>query len=304
MREGRDGMNGLQTETAVRLSNISCAPGRSSGEPILRDVSLTVGRGEWVSIVGRNGSGKSTLIRLMAGLVHAASGDVEIDGLLLSKDTLWQVRERLGLVFPNPDNQFVGMTVADDIAFGLENRRLDRGEMRERVASYARLMDVHELLDRHPAQLSGGQKQRVALAGALALQPSILLLDEASSMLDEPSKRALLELLRRLRAEASGQLTIIAVTHDADEMAASDRLIALHDGTVYAEGRPGELLLRRDVLESCRIEPPYALQLCEALREQHGIDIGDCLTLEEARDAIWAYASKALPTAMKRAAPR
>ncbi len=291
------------SETAIRLTNVSCMPGRGSGTPILRELSLHVRCGEWVSVVGRNGSGKSTLMRLMAGLIPAVSGTIEIGGLTLSPDTLWQARESIGLVFPNPDNQFVGMTVEDDIAFGLENRQLGRPEMRERVHTYARLMDVHELLDRHPAQMSGGQKQRAALAGALALQPSILLLDEVSSMLDELSKQALLKLLHRLRSESDRGLTIIAVTHDADEMAASDRLIALHEGTVYADGRPDELLMRQDLLDACRIEPPYAMQLREALRRR-GIEIGECLTLEEARNAIWAYNSKASTIGMKTAEPR
>lgn len=273
---------------AIELENVACRrPGAESRT--IDGLSLSIRRGEWVCIAGRNGSGKSTLIRLMAGLLPAAEGDVRIDGERLAGEAACAARGKIGLLFAEPDDQFVGLTVADDIAFGLENRCLSRGEMEERIRRAAGLFGLEPLLDRHPATLSGGQKQLAAMAAVLALEPSILLLDEAGSMLDDRARSQFRRMVSRLRA--SGRYTIVSVTHDPEEMALADRLVLLADGRVAADGRPAELLRRDELLAACRISPPFALAFCRELARL-GIDIGEHLEERKAVEALWASCSK------------
>lgn len=249
-------------QVIVEMERVSFTYNVDKG-PVLRDISLRIARGEWVSIVGRNGSGKSSLVRLLNGLLTASAGRIVIGGLPLDSDQIPLVRQQIGYVFQNPDNQFVGLSVLDELAFGLENLGLDRSVMQERVKRYAEQLQITHLLDRHPGQLSGGQKQRVAVASILAMEPEIIVLDEATSMLDEKSKTELLALFRELKA--SGRYTIIAVTHDTEEMLASDRLLALADGTIAAQGAPQELLVQDELMAACGIRPPFLLRLSRLL---------------------------------------
>ncbi len=269
MREHHD----EQAAPAVRMDRVSYT--RRPQETLLQDVSLTIEAGEWVSIIGRNGCGKSTLAKLLAGLLPISGGSISIGGTAVTAENGWALRERIGIVFANPDNQFVGMSVAEDIVFGMENRCWSEQQMRERLREIADRLSIVNLLDRHPAQLSGGQKQRVAIAAILAVEPSIIIFDEATAMLDEPSKREVLNLMREMRE--GGSHTLIAITHETDEMLASDRLIALADGKIAATGAPGSLLLDDRLLGACGMELPYYLKLSRALREK-GCDIGDHLT--------------------------
>jgi energy-coupling factor transport system ATP-binding protein len=255
-------MNVIPNPPIIELQRVSCAH-RPGGPDFLRDLSFSVQAGEWISLVGANGSGKSSLVKRLNGLLPASSGRIIIDGIELTARTLGDIRERIGMVFANPDNQFVGLNVADDIVFGLENRCLDRKEMGVRLERYASMLGIEAFLNRHPAELSGGQKQRVALAAVLALEPKILVLDEATSMLDEQAKGEILTVLRKMRV--TGDYTLISVTHDHDEILSTDRMLALADGQLAADGAPGELLRDTALLNRLRLRPSFAMELAAEL---------------------------------------
>lgn len=280
-----------KSEHAVNLKHVYYGQGCTN---VLKDVSLAIPHGQWVCIAGRNGAGKSTLIRLLNGLLLMSRGRILIDGLELNGRTLGDIRRHIGMVFANPDDQFVGLTVEDDIAFGLENLCLSREEMQQRIRTYAERLDIVHLLQRHPATLSGGQKQRAAIAAVLAMEPSIVVMDEAASMLDEKAKHELLGLMRAMHAE--GRYTLISITHDVEEMAEADRMIVLDGGMVVADGSPKELLLQDDLLRRCRLKAPFALQLCRELKAR-GIDIGELVREKEVLEALWSYYSKRFLTA-------
>ncbi|MFV8214835.1 energy-coupling factor transporter ATPase, partial [Streptococcus pluranimalium] len=190
-----------------------------------KDVSFHVKPGEWISIVGHNGSGKSTTARLLDGLLLAESGKITIAGKELTEDNIWTIRQDIGMVFQNPDNQFVGATVEDDVAFGLENKGISHSEMATRVEEALKLVDMASFRRREPARLSGGQKQRVAIAGAIAVRPKIIIFDESTSMLDPEGRQELLSTIQKIRQEF--QLTILSITHDLDEVVMSDRVIVM-----------------------------------------------------------------------------
>lgn len=265
--------------------------GRDKQHPLLKQLTFHIRAGQWVSIVGRNGCGKSTLVKLLNRLLPSDSGSIVIDGMLLTNETIGRIRERIGMVFPNPDNQFVGLTVTDDIVFGLENQCLDRATMQERVAHYADRLSITHLLTRHPAQLSGGQKQRVALAAVLAMEPKIVIFDEATSMLDEKSKREMIELMHDMKS--SGKYTLISVTHDQDEINATDRVLALVDGAIAADCKPYELWLQDELLQSCGLKPSFIVQLGRELQIR-GLELGDHLHEREVIDALWELHARTL----------
>lgn len=277
----------MEGAPALRLEQVSSRRGAEESLAI-DDISLTVPRGQWVCVAGANGSGKSTLVRLINGLQPCCSGIITVGGRVLGPDTLWDIRCQVGMVFPQPDDQFVGLTVADDLAFGLENQCLPPAEIHRRIWQAATQLDISHLLDRHPGTLSGGQKQRVALAAIVAINPEILILDEATSMLDAASRAELLGWLRRIRR--AGRHTIITVTHDIEEMAAADRLIVLQDGRIVADGPPAELLRDEALLREQCLETPYALALCRELQAL-GWPIEESMTEQEAVNAIWTYYS-------------
>ncbi|MDU1359037.1 MAG: energy-coupling factor transporter ATPase, partial [Citrobacter freundii] len=194
----------------------------------LTDVSFDVAKGEWLAIIGHNGSGKSTLAKNLNGLLAPESGTVEVAGMTLSEETVWDIRAKVGIVFQNPDNQFVGATVADDVAFGLENRGVPRDDMIRRVDEALKRVGMTAFADREPARLSGGQKQRVAIAGIIAQRPEIIILDESTSMLDPAGRQEVLGVIRELKDELG--LTVLSITHDIDEAASAHRIILLNDG--------------------------------------------------------------------------
>ena len=250
----------------------------------VNNVSFHVKRGEWLSIVGHNGSGKSTTIRLIDGLLEAESGEIWIDGQLLSSENVWDLRRQIGMVFQNPDNQFVGATVEDDVAFGLENQGLPREEMKKRVAESLELVGMLDFKKREPARLSGGQKQRVAIAGVVALRPAILILDEATSMLDPEGRRELIQTVQEIRKDH--QMTVVSITHDLEEVAMSDRVLVMKKGQVESTSSPRELFSRDD-LDQIGLDEPFANQLRESLRET-GYQLPDgYLTEGELEDKLW-----------------
>jgi energy-coupling factor transport system ATP-binding protein len=273
----------------IELEHVSYV-GRDLEKPLLNELSFLIPAGQWVSIIGKNGCGKSTLVKLLNRLLPSSGGHIVIDGEELTNKSVGDIREQIGMVFPNPDNQFVGMTVTDDIVFGLENRCLDRATMQERVAHYADRLQITHLLERHPNQLSGGQKQRVALAAVLAMEPKIVIFDEATSMLDEKSKRDMIQIMHDMKS--SGQYTLISVTHDYDEINATDRVLALVDGAIAADCRPHDIWMQDELLESCGLKPSFIVQLGRALQHR-GIDLGPHLDEREVVDALWELSSRA-----------
>lgn len=232
----------------------------------LHDVTFNVPTGEWLAIIGHNGSGKSTLAKNIIGLLAPESGTVTVGGLTLSEETVWAIREKVGIVFQNPDNQFVGATVADDVAFGLENRGMPRPEMIDRVNAALEAVGMTEFAKREPARLSGGQKQRVAIAGIIAQTPDVIILDEATSMLDPAGRLEILQLIRDLRQRQ--ELTVLSITHDIDEAALAERVLLLNDGEIVETGTPAALFAHGEELLPLGLDVPYPEKLKGALRRR------------------------------------
>lgn len=276
-------------ENIIEVRNLKYKYDSESENYTLNDVSFQVKKGEWLSIVGHNGSGKSTTVRLIDGLLEAESGDIIISGDKLTAENVWEKRRQIGMVFQNPDNQFVGATVEDDVAFGLENQGLDYDLMVERVQQALELVGMQDFKEREPARLSGGQKQRVAVAGVVALRPDIIILDEATSMLDPEGRLDLIQTVKKIKD--SNQLTVISITHDLDEIALSDRVLVMKEGQVESTATPRELFSRED-LEELGLDQPFVNQVKAALR-QSGLPLPDTyLTEKELQDQLWALLSK------------
>lgn len=276
-------------ENIIKVRNLKYKYDSESENYTLNDVSFQVKKGEWLSIVGHNGSGKSTTVRLIDGLLEAESGDIIISGDKLTAENVWEKRRQIGMVFQNPDNQFVGATVEDDVAFGLENQGLDYDLMVERVQQALELVGMLDFKEREPARLSGGQKQRVAVAGVVALRPDIIILDEATSMLDPEGRLDLIQTVKKIKD--SNQLTVISITHDLDEIALSDRVLVMKEGQVESTATPRELFSRED-LEELGLDQPFVNQVKAALR-QSGLSLPDSyLTEKELQDQLWALLSK------------
>ena len=276
-------------ENIIEVRNLKYKYDSESENYTLNDVSFQVKKGEWLSIVGHNGSGKSTTVRLIDGLLEAESGDIIISGDKLTAENVWEKRRQIGMVFQNPDNQFVGATVEDDVAFGLENQGLDYDLMVERVQQVLELVGMQDFKEREPARLSGGQKQRVAVAGVVALRPDIIILDEATSMLDPEGRLDLIQTVKKIKD--GNQLTVISITHDLDEIALSDRVLVMKEGQVESTATPRELFSRED-LEELGLDQPFVNQVKAALR-QSGLPLPDSyLTEKELQDQLWALLSK------------
>ncbi|PYZ95627.1 energy-coupling factor transporter ATPase [Alteribacter lacisalsi] len=266
-------------ETAVQVRNASFRYYDDSA-PVLTDVSLSVSRSEWLAVTGHNGSGKSTLARLMNGLLLPQKGDVLIRSLnTKSQADTAAIRKTVGMVFQNPDNQIVAPTVQDDVAFGLENNGVPADEMEERVASAIVQAGLTGFEEEEPHNLSGGQKQRVAIAGVLALRPDIIILDEATSMLDPSGKKEVLELTARLRE--TEKVTVISITHDLEEVFYADRMIVMKDGVITAEGIPKDVFQNRAVLDQAGLEQPFSVQLRAELESQ-GVALSEDAVTEKA----------------------
>lgn len=271
-------------KSIIDVKNLSFRYKESQEYYDVKDITFHVKRGEWLSIVGHNGSGKSTTVRLIDGLLEAESGEIVIDGQQLTEENVWNIRRQIGMVFQNPDNQFVGATVEDDVAFGLENQGLSRQEMKKRVEEALDLVGMLDFKKREPARLSGGQKQRVAIAGVVALRPAILILDEATSMLDPEGRRELIETVKGIRKDYD--MTVISITHDLEEVAMSDRVLVMKKGEIESTSSPRELFSRND-LDQIGLDDPFANQLKHSL-SQNGYDLPEnYLTESELEDKLW-----------------
>ncbi|WP_203334947.1 energy-coupling factor ABC transporter ATP-binding protein [Planococcus beigongshangi] len=259
--------------------------------PAVAKVSFAIQPGEWVALVGHNGSGKSTIAKLMNGLLFPQEGSVKVMGHTMSEETLWNIRSQMGMVFQNPDNQFVGATVQDDVAFALENNGVPHAEMVERVHEALHQVKMADYKDHEPHHLSGGQKQRVAIAGALAMRPKLLILDEATSMLDPQGRMEVIETIRRLR-ESTG-LTVISITHDLEEAALAGRMIVMNEGHKHVEGAPKDVFKRGDELTGMGLDLPFAMRMTHLLQEA-GVGLQEeHMTEDKLVDELWKYYSKA-----------
>ncbi len=271
-------------KSIIDVKNLSFRYKESQEYYDVKDITFHVKRGEWLSIVGHNGSGKSTTVRLIDGLLEAESGEIVIDGQRLIEENVWNIRRQIGMVFQNPDNQFVGATVEDDVAFGLENQGLSRQEMKKRVEEALDLVGMLDFKKREPARLSGGQKQRVAIAGVVALRPAILILDEATSMLDPEGRRELIETVKGIRKDYD--MTVISITHDLEEVAMSDRVLVMKKGEIESTSSQRELFSRND-LDQIGLDDPFSNQLKHSL-SQNGYDLPEnYLTESELEDKLW-----------------
>ena len=271
-------------KSIIDVKNLSFRYKESQEYYDVKDITFHVKRGEWLSIVGHNGSGKSTTVRLIDGLLEAESGEIVIDDQRLTEENVWNIRRQIGMVFQNPDNQFVGATVEDDVAFGLENQGLSRQEMKKRVEEALDLVGMLDFKKREPARLSGGQKQRVAIAGVVALRPAILILDEATSMLDPEGRRELIETVKEIRKDYD--MTVISITHDLEEVAMSDRVLVMKKGSIESTNSPRELFSRND-LDQIGLDDPFANQLRHSLI-QNGYDLPEnYLTESELENKLW-----------------
>ena len=271
-------------ESIIEIKDLSFRYQTDQEHYDVHNITFHVKRGEWLSIVGHNGSGKSTTVRLIDGLLEAESGEIWIDGDCLTPENVGEKRRKIGMVFQNPDNQFVGATVEDDVAFGLENQGIPLEEMKKRVSEALSLVGMAEFAKKEPARLSGGQKQRVAIAGVVALRPDILILDEATSMLDPEGRLELIKIVQKIRKDH--QMTVISITHDLDEVAMSDRVLVMKKGEIESTSTPRELFSRSD-LDQIGLDQPFVNQLKQSLRD-NGLKLPEhYLTEEELEEALW-----------------
>lgn len=263
----------------------SYTPDVPDARKAVQDVTFAVNEGEWIAIVGHNGSGKSTLAKLLSGLLFPQEGEVRIMRDVLTEENIWDLRSQIGMVFQNPDNQFVGATVQDDVAFSLENNGVPYEEMVERVHESLQQVKMDGFLNHEPHHLSGGQKQRVAIAGALAMHPRILILDEATSMLDPQGREEVLQIVQALREKIG--LTVLSITHDLEEAMLADRILFMNDGKKFAQGTPAEIFALGDQLVELGLDLPFAMKMTRLLQAQGIQLVGQHMTEEELVNDLW-----------------
>ncbi|HIY93401.1 energy-coupling factor transporter ATPase [Companilactobacillus sp. HBUAS56275] len=259
-----------------------------SKKPAINNLTVDIYKNEWLSIVGKNGSGKSTLTKLIDGLIDADSGTIEIDGQEINEKNIWEVRTKIGIIFQNPDHQFVGATVEDDVAFGLENQGMPREQMVKEVDHALDLVGMHDFKKRDPQTLSGGQKQRVAIAGVLATRPQIIIMDESTSMLDPEGRKTVLSLIQSLRQKQD--LTIISITHDISETELSQRIVVLNDGQIVRDDIPKNIYNIGTDLSKFGLEEPFSDELMSTLRDSIKLPEG-YLNEEELIKQLWKLRS-------------
>ena len=269
----------------IELNNITFKYLGEDTKNALNNVSLNIYPGEWVALIGHNGSGKSTLAKTINGLIAPTSGEITVKGEQVTEATLWDVRRMIGMVFQNPDNQFVGSTVEDDVAFGLENQGVPRDEMVTRVKDALETVRMEDFAIKEPARLSGGQKQRVAIAGVIALRPDVIILDEATSMLDPQGRQEVIETIRKIKEDSN--LTVISITHDIDEAAHANRVLVMREGEIIQEGTPAEIFSRGEELIELGLDVPFPEKLKAALKDR-GMSVPDHYLTEEGMvDWLW-----------------
>ena len=278
-------------ENFIHAENLCCSYRDEEGnrQEILHGVSFDVARGEYVAILGHNGSGKSTLAKLINGILEPDGGVLTVAGKDLSSpdltdDDIYELRRQVGMVFQNPDNQLVATIVEEDVAFGPENLGVPTAEIRARVDAALATVGMTEYARHEPHRLSGGQKQRVAIAGILAMQPSCMILDEATAMLDPAGRREVLSTVERLNKEEG--ITLLTITHYMNEAAHADRVIVLDDGRILLEGTPAEVFAQPEKLVAAGLDVPQCTSLIHGLRDAGAALTGEPVTVEECADLI------------------
>lgn len=267
-----------ETNKIIEVKNLCYS--YTKEKEILEDVSFSVNKGEYVTLIGHNGSGKSTLAKLLVYILTPLKGEIYIDNELLNENSIKNIRNKIGIVFQNPDNQFIGSTVESDIAFGLENRNISRNKMKEIVSRVSNEVKMNEYLNKEPEELSGGQKQRVAIAGILALNLKIIIFDEATSMLDPEGVKDIRNLILEMKKRDS-ELTFISITHDIEECYLSDRVIILNNGKVFKNDAPNEVFKDIEELKRINLDVPFIIKL-KALLDKNNIKYNkDTKDLEE-----------------------
>ena len=277
-------------EPIIELGKINYKYQPDDPRPALKDISFTIKQGEWIAIIGHNGSGKSTLAKTINGLLLPESGIVKVGNQTLNEENIWSIRRMVGMVFQNPDNQFVGSTVEDDVAFGLENQGIPREEMVIRVQDALEKVRMIDFAKREPARLSCGQKQRVAIAGVVALRPDIIILDEATSMLDPEGREEVISTIKKIKDESN--LTVISITHDIDEAANANRILVMKQGELVNEGTPEQIFSAGPELINLGLDLPFPEKLKSALK-QRGIDVpSEYMTEERMVEWLWTSVLK------------
>ena len=272
-------------EDIIELVDIKFSYDPEAERNALDGVSFQIKKGEWVAIVGHNGSGKSTLAKTINGLLLPQAGTVKVGGNLLNEENVWDIRKMVGMVFQNPDNQFVGSTVEDDVAFGLENQGIPREEMLVRVEDALEQVRMSAFKQREPARLSGGQKQRVAIAGVVALRPDIIILDEATSMLDPEGREEVIATIKKIKDQ--NNLTVLSITHDIDEAANANRILVMRQGELVREGTPKEIFSAGEKLIELGLDLPFPEKLKAALKERGVAVPEEYLTEEGMVEWLW-----------------
>ena len=273
----------IAEDSAIFLKDLSFSY-IENGPLNIKEITLDIKRGQSVAIIGHNGSGKSTLAKLIDGILVQKSGDIFIFGVKMTDDNVLLLRRDIALVFQNPDSQFIGATVRDDIAFGLENECVDPKAMPQMIEECAKKVGMEEYLDREPCNLSGGQKQRVAIAGAIARKSSILILDEASAMLDPKGKSELRALIKKTREE-NPDLTVLNITHELEDASIADRVIVLNAGKVVLDGTPFEVFSHVEELKGMRLDIPFVQKLKQSLSVR-GISFDEINSDEDLLNAL------------------
>ncbi|NLN80623.1 MAG: energy-coupling factor transporter ATPase [Erysipelotrichia bacterium] len=267
---------------ALEVNNVSFS--YDGKHDAVNQISFDVLKGKHVSIIGHNGSGKSTLAKLILGLLNLNHGEIKVFDEVLSEKSVQKIRQDVGIVFQNPDNQFIGATLEDDLAFGLENRQVPREEMKQIIIEFARKVGMEDFLNSEPANLSGGQKQRAAIAGVLAMKPKLIIFDEATSMLDPSGKKEVKKILLEMKKEIK-DLTLLTITHDIEEASLSDEIIVIHQGQIVLKGTPIEVFQHEDKLKEIDLDLPFLIKLKKALAKRD-FDVSDANNLEEVAKKI------------------
>ncbi|HLR72579.1 MAG TPA: energy-coupling factor ABC transporter ATP-binding protein [Pseudogracilibacillus sp.] len=257
---------------------------------VLKDISFTIEENESIAVIGHNGSGKSTIAKLMNGLLFPQEGEIWINGQLLTEESIWDIRREVGMVFQNPDNQFVGATVQDDVAFGMENRGIPREDMIRQINTSLQAVNMEEYRLTEPHRLSGGQKQRVAIAGVIAISPKVLILDEATVMLDPRGRKQIMKTISTLTTEE--QLSLITITHDLYEITQVDRVIVLNQGEIWKVDTPAAVLQEGDALRDIGLDVPFITALSNQLRTEGILLEKEPFTIEEMVESLWTLHSK------------
>ena len=280
-------------ETMIEVNHLSHLYVDENGNDMraLDDVSLSIGRGEFVAIIGTNGSGKSTLAKHFNVLLQPTEGTVTVCGFnTLDDEHIWNIRQHVGMVFQNPDNQIVAAVVEEDVAFGPENLGVPSAEIRKRVDDALAAVNMTEYAEHGPHLLSGGQKQRIAIAGVLAMKPDCIVLDEPTAMLDPKGRLEVLETIHRLNKEEG--ITIVIITHFMEEAVTADRVVVMKNGVNLQEGTPREIFTQVDTLKDLGLDVPVAAEVASKLIQKGIVIPNDIITNDELGDALTTYYAK------------